>query len=208
MVVGLGRDGGIVQRTQHIALIHRHGLQNPILHLKRDHTAVGQTVECLNRPVAGDWAGVLVPASDVPCLCRNRRIIRILQDIAIVHGHGLNGDAFGHEGNSMRHNGIRFGRNGLTDAQAIEVVGIGNGQLRVIVRGCGGRNQLPPILPSEVPAGAIEVTDGVATNPRGASTPLGTQFGEIYQRGWDCCSYLSNRASKNNTCWITASTQV
>lgn len=64
----------------------------------------------------------------------------------------------------MRHNGIRFGSDGLTGAQTVEVIGIGNGQLCVLVRGCGGRNQLPPIFPSKVPARTVEVTDGIATD--------------------------------------------
>ena len=62
----------------------------------------------------------------------------------------------------MLYNGISLRGDGFTGTQAIEVIGIGNGQLRVLIRGGGGCSQLPPVLPGEVPAGiSVEIADGI-----------------------------------------------
>ena len=151
VAVGLGWDGRIVKRRQHIAFIHRHGLQDLILHLERDHTAVGQTVGGLNRPVAGDGTVVLVPAPNVPCLCRNRRIVRGFQDITIVHRHGLNGDAVGHKGDCVLCNRISLRGDGFTGAHTAGVVGGGNGNF-LIIRRRGGRDERPSFRSVKIPA--------------------------------------------------------
>ena len=70
-------------------------------------------------------SGILHPLAGIAALARDSGVIAVLENVAILDGHGLDGRAVGLEGHGIvRHLRERLDGVGLARADAVGVVGI------------------------------------------------------------------------------------
>ena len=87
---------------------------------------------------------------------------------ALVEGVALFGTGGGHHSGLIvmfLHPPIGLAGHLFLRPQAVQIIGVGDGGVHVVRRGAGG-SQLPAVFPGEVPAGAVEIADGVAAFDR------------------------------------------
>ena len=94
-------------------------------------------VGSLNGNVLGNRTGVFVPRSAISNPFRNGGVVGILEDIAVIHGHGLYGFSVCHKGYRALHHSVGLCSDGFFCPQAVQVVGVGDGSLCISLGACG-----------------------------------------------------------------------
>jgi len=125
-IANFSRDRRIVAGFQRVAILDGHGLDDRIVGLEGNGILRhdGRILR-LHRDIAVHGSGVLHPLAGIAGFGGDGGVVAVLENVAILDGHGLDGRSVGRKGHGIvRKLRERLDGVGLTRSDAVGVVGI------------------------------------------------------------------------------------
>ena len=125
-IAGFGGDGGVIAVLQRVAILDGHGLDDRIVGLEGNGILRHDCrILRLHRDIAVNCRRILHPLAGIAGFARDGGVVAVLENVAVLDGHGLDGRSVGLEGHGIvRHLRERLDGIGLARADAIGVIGI------------------------------------------------------------------------------------